>query len=653
MGVLFLPTPAARAQATLYWDINGTTVGAGGTNPSGTWSTSGSDKNWSTNSTGTAGDNKWTAGSYAVFSAGTDATGGFTVTLSGTQSTAGITVGEGGPIFSGGTLSLTGATPTFNIGTGASATVNSLLSSSTGLTKTGSGTLILGNSSNVFTGTTTVSGGTLQLSASNALSPNSALVINSGGTVDLGWSHAATIPSLSGSGNLDIKGNTLVVGDSTSTTFSGVISDSNGYGGITKQGSGTLTLSGANTFTGVLNVNAGVVNLQNSSATGAVTYGNTVASGAALQLQNNITVNEGNLTIAGSGVSSTGAVRNISGANTFSGALVLGSSATVGADAGSLSFTGDVNLGSSQTLSVAGAGNVNFSGAMYGSGSGITQTGTGTTTLSGSSANSFGGALTINSGTVQLNKTAGTNATGGGAITIGDGVGAANSANLTLLASNQIPDYSGVLTINSDGRFNLNNQTETLNLIAGTGAIDLGSSGKLSIGVNGGSSTFGGSITGAGTLEKLGSGSLTFNSSINFSGTLLLSGGTLALNGYNLTVGTLHITGNTILDFGNSAASILNATTFIIDAGVTLTINNWVNSVDYFYAQNWSGATANTSGSSPMNQITFSGYSNNNTSWQSYDNQVTPLTPVPEPATYGALLMAVATALAFRRRLLA
>ncbi|MCX6950964.1 MAG: autotransporter-associated beta strand repeat-containing protein, partial [Verrucomicrobia bacterium] len=519
-------------------------------------------------------------------------------------------------------------------------------------TKAGTGTLILGNAANAFSGTTTVNAGLLQLSVSNALSASSALSIGAAGAVDLGWGHNATVASLAGSGALDIKNGVLTVGNASNTTFSGAITDSGGYGGILKQGTGTLTLSGANTFSGALNVTAGAVNLQNSSALGGSTYGNTVSSGGALQFQNNITVNEGGVNIDGSGVGSTGALRNISGTNTFTGSVTLAGSASIGADAGSFTASGDVSLGASQTLTLVGAGDLNFSGAVYGSGSGITQTGTGTTTFSGSSANSFGGALNINSGTVQFDKAAGTAATNGGAITIGDGSGAANSANLTLLASNQIPDYSAVLTINSDGRFNLNNQSETLNLIAGTGNLNLGASGQLSIGVNGGSSVFGGSITGTGTLEKLGAGSLTFNSSINFAGTLLLSGGTLALNGFNLTVGTLHITGNTILDFGNSAASLLNTTTFIIDAGVTLTINNWVNGVDYFYAQSWTGATANTTGSTPMNQVTFNGYASNSTRWQSYDNQVTPLTPVPEPSTYGALLVAFAATLACWRRYL-
>ncbi len=655
---------SARAQFTLYWDTNGSSIGAG-SSPSATWN---SGSTWNVLSTGSGGTTTWTAGSNAVFSAGTDATGSYTVTLSGSVSVGNITIEEGAPTFTGGTLALSNST--FNVGNSTStATVNSAITSTTGLTKVGNGTLILGNSTNSFTGATTVNGGTLKLSVSNALSPNSALVIGTGATVDFDWGHSATIASLSGNGTLDVKGTTLVVGDSNNTTFSGVLTDSGGYGGFTKVGSGTLTLSGNNTFTGVVTISAGAVNLQNSNALGGNTYGNTISNGAALQLQNNITVNEGSFNINGSGIGGTGALRNISGNNTVTASVILASSSTIGADAGTLTITSDVNLGSSQVLTTVGAGNISLTASIYGSGSGITQAGTGTLTFSGNASNSFGGALNINSGTVVFNKSGAATATNGAAITIGDGIGSPNSATLTLLASNQIPDSSAVITINADGRFNVNNQSETINLIAGNGTLDLGTTGTLAIGVNGGNSTFGGTIAGTGTLQKLAGGTLTFNSNINFAGTLLLSGGTtlintstlnvgtillaggtLALNGNTLTVTTLRITGNSILDFGNSTASVLNATNFIIDAGITLSVTNWANTVDYFYAQNWSGATLGASGSTPANQITFSGYSNNNTSWLSYDRQISPVTPVPEPATYGAVFVALAAAVVYWRK---
>ena len=511
----------------------------------------------------------------------------------------------------------------------------------------GTGTLTL-SGANTYTGATTVNSGTLLFGASNVLSSSSALTIASGATVDLGWGHSATVASLAGAGTLDIKGGPFTVGGSTNTTFSGVITDSGGYATFVKQGSSTLTLSGANTFNGVTTINAGALNLQSNTALGTSTSGNTVASGAALQLQNNISVTEGSFAISGSGIGTTGAIRNISGNNTLNSAITLNASSTLGSDAGTLNVTGDINLGSGQTLTTTGAGSINLSGALNGS-SGLTQAGPGMLILSGTTSNSFTGATQINNGTVQLNKTAGTNAIAGGTVTIGDSVGAANSASLTLLASNQIADYAGLITINSDGQLNLNNQSEKINTLAGTGSIAFGSSGTgyLGVGVNSGSSTFGGTLTGTGVMEKLGSGTLTFNSSFNFGGELRITSGTVALAGITATLGTLHITGNTILDFGNSAASILNVTTLIIDAGVTLTVTNWINATDYFFAQNFTGATLGTSGTAPINQITFTGFSNNATGWQSYDHQIS---PAPEPATYGALFVALCLGVVGLRR---
>jgi autotransporter-associated beta strand protein len=512
-------------------------------------------------------------------------------------------------------------------------------------TKQGAGTLTL-SGANTYTGATTINAGTLLLGASNVLSASTDLTIASGATVDLGWGHSATVASLAGGGTLDVKGGPFTVGSASNTVFSGSIIDSGGYGAFVKQGTGTLTLSGNNTFNGVTTINAGVLDLQSNTALGVANSGNTVAGGAALQLQGNITLTEGSFGIAGSGPGSTGAIRNLSGNNTLNSAINLNASSTLGADAGTLTVTGDFNLGSGQTLTTTGAGTITLSGGLNGA-SGLTQAGTGTLELAGSTANSHTGTTAVNNGTLQLNKTAGTNAIGGGALTIGDGIGAANSATVVLLASNQIADYAGLVTINSDGRLNLNNQSESINTLAGTGSIAFGTTGYLGVGINSGSSTFGGSLTGTGILEKLGSGTLTFNSSFNFGGELRITSGTVVLAGITATVGVLHITGNTILDFGNSSASTLNATTLIIDAGVTLTITNWLNATDYFFAQNFNGALPGTRGTTPVNQITFTGSSNNDTTWQSYDHQIT---PTPEPSTYGALFIGLSLGLVAWRR---
>lgn len=641
-------TGSLRAQATLYWDTNGSTTGTG-SSPSGTWSTSSSDKNWTTNSAGTASTSAWTAGSNAVFSAGTSATGSYTVTVSGTQTVAGITVEDGTPTFSGGILGFTGTTPAISVASGTT-TISSEVAGSSGIVKTGAGTLVLGNTANAYTGATNVNAGTLQLASGNVIPDSSALTVASGATFDLNWGNNETVGSIAGAGTIDFRGNTFTFGgNNTSTTFSGTLTDNGAYGTLVKQGAGTVTLSGSNSYSGLTTIEAGTVVAANSNALGSSTYGNVIANGAALQVQGGITLTEGSFSVVGTGTDGSGALRNLSGNNTVAASLNFGGDTTVSSTTGNLTLSGQVDLGSGNTVTVAGSGNTNFSGSINNSGA-IAKTGSGTLTFSGSSANSFSGGLDIDAGTVVLAKSAGTNATGGGPVNVGDGTGAAGSAVLSLGAANQIPDYVSQLTINSDGKLALNNFSESVNTIAGTGLIDLGASGHLNVGVSSGSSVFGGSITGAGILEKSGSGTLTFDRSLTFSGTLLLSGGTLALDGNTLAVGTLHITGNTVIDFGGSSASILNVSSFIIDSGAILSVTGWANSVDYFYAQSWAGAVHDTTGVAPVNQVAFSGYTTGNTQWQTYGNQVTPMSPVPEPATYGALFTGLIAAFVVWRR---
>jgi hypothetical protein len=167
--------------------------------------------------------------------------------------------------------------------------------------------------------------------------------------------------------------------------------------------------------------------------------------------------------------------------------------------------------------------------------------------------------------------------------------------------------------------------------------------------------TFNSALTSTGSdgLNLGGGGTLSLGSTTSLTGTLDLgvsglAGTTLRLNGVNLTVGTLSITSNSTIDFAGTAAT-LNVANLSIAAGVTLTIQNWASAVDYFLTTNWSGATPNVMGSSPMNQVVFNSYPASQTGWDSYDSQVRP--NVPEPSTYGAILLGSLTLLlAWRRR---
>ena len=136
-----------------------------------------------------------------------------------------------------------------------------------------------------------MSAGTLQAGGTNVFAPNSAFTVASGATLNLN-SFNQSIGSLAGAGNVALGSATLTTGnDNTSTIFSGTIS---GTGGLTKIGTGTLVLAGANTFSGGTTVAGGALRLANNQAlgTGALTTtGSVVDYANAVTIANQIVVN--------------------------------------------------------------------------------------------------------------------------------------------------------------------------------------------------------------------------------------------------------------------------------------------------------------------------------------------------------------------------
>lgn len=254
-----------------------------------------------------------------------------------------------------------------------------MISGSGGLTKTGVGTLTLLNG-NGYTGPTTVNAGTLALGTTFDFTTRSILLGSIQNSSGLNLAATGATFDISGdpNGDFTIKDLTgvagsainlgranLTVGTANSTTFAGVISDSfNGTpgGSFTKQGSGTLTLSGANTYAGPTQINGGVLSAGDSNVFSPNSVVS-IAPGATLDL--GIAFNQ---TIAG------------------------------------LSGAGSVNMGVAQ-LTINQAGATTYSGVISGSsGSGnsnsLVKSGAGTLTLTG--ANTYQGATSINGGTLAL-----------------------------------------------------------------------------------------------------------------------------------------------------------------------------------------------------------------------------------------------------------
>jgi autotransporter-associated beta strand protein len=313
---------------------------------------------------------------------------------------------------------------------------------------------------NPFTGTYTLG------TAGQAITLNSGILVNSGAgattiisPVTLGgaqsWTNSSTSLLTVGTGAVDNGGFLLTVGGTGNTTITSAIG---GAGGLSKDGAGTLTLTGANTYTGATNVTAGVLKIQHATALGTTAGGVSVDSGAALQIQGGITVGAEALTLNGTGVSNDGALRNISGNNTYGGLVTLGSAARINSDSGTLTLdvaSGNAIAGDNMNLTLGGAGNITVADPIATGTGTLTKDGAGTLTLSG--ANTYSGGTVINGGSLSAAADTNLGAAGGGitvnasasflpgGVTYARSITLNNGATLTF-ANNNNPTFTGNVT---------------------------------------------------------------------------------------------------------------------------------------------------------------------------------------------------------------
>ena len=504
-----------------------------------------------------------------------------------------------------GNVTLGAVAPTLTCDSGTNLTISGIISGSTTLTKNGTGTLILSGANN-YTGATTVSAGALNIRHSSALGTiDGATTVSSGAALQLqgnitvgaetlslagtGVSSTGALRNISGNnvwqGAVALSTTPSIASDAGSLTISGIISGSTT---LTKNGTGTLILSGANSYTGATTVSAGVLNIQNATATGTTAGGVTVSSGATLQLQGGITVGAEALTLNGAGINNDGALRNISGDNTWQGNLTLASASRINSDSGTLALSG--TLPCAYVINIGGAGNTNISGVISGS-SGLIKDGSGTLTFSGGSANTLSGTITVNAGELDLNKTAGTNAFAGN-LTIGDSVGGLNADIVKLLAANQIPAI--IININNSGKLDLNNNSDVIGTLNITGGNITTGAGILTLGGNLTGNADVNTATISGNLD-FGSATRTFtiadgtaandmlisaviSSASGAYGITKAGAGILALSGLNtytgittLSAGTLNV--STLADGGsncNIGASGNSAANLVFNGGTLL-----------------------------------------------------------------------------------
>jgi autotransporter-associated beta strand protein len=440
--------------------------------------------------------------------------------LNAVSQTVGAVVVTGGKIQNG---TLIGSS--YN---GQGGSVTAVLAGSASLTKTGSNTFTL-SGANTFSGTTSISGGLLQVSSDANLgaAPGSPIVnkiiLNNGG-ISSGLRNTAsyTMNANRGITLTGPNGGSIQSTSGQTVTYPNVISGNGnlGIGSAVTLGYGVTVLNAANTYTGATTIAAGTLRLGRAGALPAGTP----------------------LTIAADGNGTGGG--GLFDMNTFSQTIgPLASSPGIGGtgtDIPTISLTGALTIIQTNV-------NTTFSGNIIGSGGSLTLTGHSTLTLAGT--NTYTGATVINGGTLALAATGSINNTP--SISIGAGgtldVSAPGSFALgsaTLSASGN----AAPATIVGGTSVDFGSQPITLAYDGSHPALTI-SQGTLSL--NGNAFTVNGPVLPGGiyTLVQQASGNISIGAPLTVSGT--------ALPGPGPTVGISVVGGSVVLSITYNTSTTL------------------------------------------------------------------------------------------------
>lgn len=527
-----------------------------------------------------------------------------------------------------------------------------------------------------------VNSGTLTLNGAGALSTNTSLQVATGATFSMTGNFASSnnviVAGLTGAGTVTGAAGTLTINKSTNTSdvFTGSIQ---GGIGLTLAASTQLWLAGSNSYTGVTALSGSdtVLNLVDGSGLGSAAAGTTVGSGSVLRIQgtNNggsgITVGAESLTISGTGRNSSGgALRSVSGTNTWQGKVTLSGDARIGAASGSL-LTLDVASGNAVesanfNFATEGAGHFQINDAIsLGTGS-LTKLGTGSLILG--AANSYSGGTTLSEGVLRLDHSS---AAGIGSITQ-----TTNNSTLQINTTGTVANAMSIFnirvmqTVTLSGNKTLNNATYTVDAgtattesgnLTGVGGITKQGTGTL---VVTGNNTYTGAVSvDAGVLNLNssagGAAATTSSLSVASGATLLLSqsdqvsnaagvtlsGGTIQrAGGVSEVFGSLNLTTSSFLDFsgGTSGTIEFSGLSYTPSALLALNIANFTQGNTLVFQ---------TTNSLSMTGFTFSGSGGFGSS--SFNGSTFTITAIPEPSTWlvaagllGLLLLPLRTRIA-------
>ncbi len=420
-----------------------------------------------------------------------------------------------------------------NNSAGKTLTINAVIANNTvasTLTKSGAGMLVLGGT-NTYTGATTISGGTLSVGASANLGNANPLILD-GGILQI----TGTTLTSYGSGAIGTHPVTLTAGKTVGLDINNVANTftvsqvlNQGDGGLTKLGTGTLVLSGANTFVGPTTLSAGTLsvgadnNLGNTSAF--------VFDGGTLQV--------------------TGTTLNNFGVHTPS----FNSGKAVGLDINNAANTFIVSQIMNQGIG------------------GLTKLGAGTLALGG--ANTYSGTTTLNAGALRLDIST----------SLGTSTLVINGGTLDSGAANLVNTNNNAQSWNANFTF-----AGTNSLDMGTGAVALvGATTPRAVTVSANTLSVGGVISGTTTggfsfgLNKVGPGTLVLTGANTFAGASKLTDGILSVgldanlgnaNTWQFAGGTLQITGTALTSYDANGKIGNHTFTLLANTLVGLDINN-------------------------------------------------------------------------------
>jgi autotransporter-associated beta strand protein len=306
--------------------------------------------------------------------------------------------------------------------------------------------------------------------------------------------------------NLSITGHgaAITVAPGAPVTYSGVLSNTAAYS-LTVQGGGTITLSGANTYTSITTLSGAGTVVKVGSATALGSGAVSVSSGTALDLNGQTLTSPGALSLNGTGVNNGGALMNSGAAATYAGLVSLGS----GSGNSIIGGTGAINLSNTGTITgankplilggAAGGSIASVIGTSLFSGT-LTKQDAGTWSLNG--VNTFTGMVTVNGGTLQIATDRALGAVPGSAavaLTLNGGTLASNNTiDVTLNANRLI-----AIGINGGSIVNAGTSASTLSLEGAIGGGTVGSVTQGPLTITGGDIRIGANISMGGAWDLL------------------------------------------------------------------------------------------------------------------------------------------------------